>query len=77
MKRSTAVFGDEVRKREVFDALMDAKMLVEKYRREYNEERTYSALNYATPAEFAAKCSVRPQKYGVTISPSSAPPLSS
>jgi len=51
-------FGDEVLKREVFDSLMEAKVLVEKYRREYNEERPHSALNYTTPAEFAAQCSV-------------------
>jgi len=55
---------------------MEAKVLVEKYRREYNEERPHSALNYTTPAEFAAQCSVTLKLGSSRLAPA-APPLSS
>src|ERR1035437_1420089 len=48
--------GDELLKREVFTSLTEAKVLVEQYRRGYNEERPHSALEYRTPAAFAATC---------------------
>jgi len=48
--------GDELLKREVFTSLTEAKVLVEQYRRSYNEERPHSALGYWTPAAFAAAC---------------------
>jgi putative transposase len=69
-------FGDEVLKREVFDTLLEAKVLVKNYRREYNDERPHSALNYATPAEFAAQCSVSLKLGSSRLAPA-APPLSS
>jgi len=69
-------FGDEVLKREVFDTLTEAKVLVEQYRKEYNEKRPHSALNYATPAEFAAQCSVNLKLGSSRLAPA-APPLSS
>ena len=69
-------FGDEVLKREIFDTLLEAKVLVEKYRREYNEERPHSALNYATPKEYAVQCSVS-LKFGSSRLAPTAPPLSS
>jgi len=40
--------------REVFGHCPEAKVLGEQYRREYNTERPHSALDYQTPAEFAA-----------------------
>lgn len=46
-------FGDECLKREEFSSLMEAKVLVEQYRKRYNEERPHSSLKYQTPAEFA------------------------
>src|SRR5215217_3185570 len=49
-------FSDELLKREVFTALLEAKVLVEGYRNHYNQERPHSALGYLTPAEFAASC---------------------
>jgi putative transposase len=49
-------FGDELLKREEFGNLMEAKVLVEEYRSHYNRERPHSALDYRTPAEFAALC---------------------
>ena len=47
-------FGDELLKREVFTSLLEAKVLVEEYRRHYNHQRPHSALGYQTPAEFGA-----------------------
>jgi putative transposase len=49
-------FGDELLKREVFSGLLEAQVLVEEYRNHYNQERPHSALEYQTPAEFAASC---------------------
>jgi putative transposase len=49
-------FGDELLKREVFTSMLEAKVLVEEYRRHYNRQRPHSALGYLTPAEFAASC---------------------
>jgi transposase InsO family protein len=49
-------FGDELLKREVFNSLLEAKVLVEEYRNHYNHERPHGALDYLTPAEFAALC---------------------
>lgn len=48
--------GDELLKREVFTSLMEAKVLVEEYRKRHNERRPHSALGYRTPLEFAASC---------------------
>jgi transposase InsO family protein len=36
----------EVLSREVFDTLLDAKVLVERWRREYNHIRPHSSLGY-------------------------------
>ena len=40
---------DELLKREVFDTLWEAKVLVERWRREYNQVRPHSALGYRPP----------------------------
>ncbi|CAN5668103.1 hypothetical protein BH23GEM7_BH23GEM7_11750 [soil metagenome] len=47
---------DELLGREIFTSLLEAKVLIEQYRVEYNHERPHSALGYQTPAEFAARC---------------------
>lgn len=39
-----------------FLSLEDAKMKIEAWRRDYNEARPHSALDWATPAEFALRC---------------------
>lgn len=39
--------------REVFGNLLEAKVLVEEWRRQYNEKRPHSALGYKTPRAFA------------------------
>jgi transposase InsO family protein len=49
-------FRDELLNREVFDTLVEAKVLTEDYRLEYNHRRPHSALGYRTPAAFAAAC---------------------
>ncbi len=47
---------DELLNRELFQSLAEAKLLVQDYRLEYNHRRPHSALEYQTPAEFAATC---------------------
>ncbi len=41
---------DEVLNREIFDTLHEAKVLVERWRNEYNHKRLHSALGYRPPA---------------------------
>ena len=41
---------DELLNREIFDTLVEAKILVERWRREYNHIRPHSSLNYHPPA---------------------------
>jgi transposase InsO family protein len=47
---------DECLNREVFGTLAEARVLIEQWRREYNEYRPHSSLGYLTPAEVAARC---------------------
>ena len=44
---------DELLAREIFYTLEEAKVLIEKWRREYNEIRPHSALGYRPPAPAA------------------------
>jgi len=46
-------FRDECLNRELFANVLEARILVEEWRREYNEERPHSALGYKTPNEFS------------------------
>ena len=41
---------DELLDREIFDTLMEAKVLVERWRKEYNHIRPHSSLGYRPPA---------------------------
>ena len=41
---------DELLNGEIFTSLKEAQILTERWRREYNEFRPHSALNYQTPA---------------------------
>ena len=47
---------DELLDAELFGSVAEARTLSDCWRREYNQERPHSALGYATPNEFAAKC---------------------
>ncbi len=47
-------FRDELLDREIFTTLIEAKVLVADYVRQYNTERPHSSLNYQTPAAFVA-----------------------
>ena len=40
----------ELLNREIFDTLREAEVLIESWRREYNEVRPHSALGYGPPA---------------------------
>ena len=44
---------DELLNREVFTTLAEAKVLIEQWRKEYNEVRPHSALRYQPPAPSA------------------------
>jgi putative transposase len=46
---------DECLKREVFYNGREAQIIIEAWRREYNNDRPHSSLGYATPAEFAER----------------------
>jgi len=41
---------DELPDREIFTSLIEAKILIEEWRKEYNQVRPHSALNYRPPA---------------------------
>ena len=41
---------DELLNREIFDSLLEAKVLVERWRKEYNQIRPHSSLGYRPPA---------------------------
>lgn len=49
-------FRDECLNMEVFHNISHAKVVIEMWRREYNENRPHSSLGYMTPEEFAAMC---------------------
>ena len=46
---------DELLEREVFSSILEARVMVEDWRVDYNERRPHSALGYVTPAAFAAR----------------------
>jgi len=45
---------DECLNRELFGSLLEARVILEQWRIEYNEERPHSSLGYRTPGEYAA-----------------------
>jgi len=47
-----AKFRDGCLNREIFGNLLEAKVVVEDWRRQYNEQRPHSSLGYQTPREF-------------------------
>jgi len=47
-------FRDECLNLEWFHSLVEARVIIQRWRRYYNEERPHSSLGYQTPAEFHA-----------------------
>ena len=47
---------DELLNRELFLSLEEARWVIERWRLDYNHHRLHSALDYQTPAAFAADC---------------------
>ncbi len=54
-ERFNGTLVEEVLKREIFFTLMEARVLIEQWRREYNTVRPHSALGYRPPAPEARK----------------------
>jgi putative transposase len=46
---------DELLEREIFDTLWEAKVLIERWRRDYNTVRPHSSLGYRPPAPEAVQ----------------------
>ena len=55
-------FRDELLDRELFLGLADARWVVDRWRLDYNHHRPHSALEYQTPAAFAARCAASTPK---------------
>jgi len=51
---------DELLNREIFSSLREAEVLLEEWRKEYNEIRPHMSLEYLTPAEFSRTCGCPP-----------------
>jgi len=50
MESFNGKFRAELLNREIFDTLLEAQVLVERWRHEYNTVRPHSALGYRPPA---------------------------
>ena len=46
-------FRDELLNREIFDTIIEARVLTENWRKEYNQKRPHSSLGYKPPAPLA------------------------
>jgi len=53
-------FRDECLNQEIFFSIAETRVVVEDYRRLYNEERPHSSLGYKTPDEFARSLKDQP-----------------
>ena len=53
---------DELLNREIFSNLNEAEVLLEGWRKEYNEYRPHSSLGYMTPADYRATCRCPPSQ---------------
>jgi transposase InsO family protein len=47
---------DELLNRELFLSLEEARWVIDRWRMDYNHHRPHSALDYRTPAAYAAGC---------------------
>lgn len=48
-------FRDECHNRELFGSLLEARVIVESWRMEYNEKRPHCSLKYLTPSEYGRR----------------------
>jgi len=58
-------FRDECLNREQLWTLSEARVVVEDFRQEYNQQRPHSKLGYASPAEYAARICPSPVAVGL------------
>jgi transposase InsO family protein len=58
-------FRDECLNREQLWTLSEARVVIEDYRREYNQRRPHSKLGYLSPARFAAQLNPSPALVGL------------
>ena len=58
-------FRDECLNREQLWTLTEARVVIENYRRDYNEERPHSRLGYESPAQYAARFCPSPAPVGL------------
>ena len=62
---------DELLNRELFLSLEEARWVIDRWRLDYNHRRIHSALDYQTPAAFAAAlCCFR---FGYALTPATQP----
>jgi len=68
-------FRDEFLNVELFTSLLEAKVLGEEHRYQYNHQRPHSSLGDLTPAEFASRCAspLRPPAFATNHSDDSTP----
>jgi putative transposase len=69
-------FRDECLNLEWFRSRTEAKVVIEQWRRHYNDVRPHSSLGYLTPAEFGAKINAAPEEatgQGAAVVGASAP----
>lgn len=68
---------DELLNRELFLSLEEARWVMDRWRLDYNHQRPHRALDYQTPAAFAAGCVLpasatpQPPEHSRTIDPDS------
>ena len=55
MESSRDTLCDECLNRGLFGSLLEARVILEAWRVEYNESRPHSSLGYQTPGEFARR----------------------
>jgi len=58
-------FRDECLNREQLWTLTEARVVIEDYRREYNQRRPHSKLGYVSPEQFAAQTRPSPAPFGL------------
>jgi transposase InsO family protein len=61
---------DECLNRELFGSLLEARIIIEQWRVEYNSLRPHSSLGYQTPDEFAARLDASRLRSGYALPPS-------